>query len=274
MTDRFVPESLRPLIELRGTEMSAKEAFTLFCLPPKTPLAKREQEVMSKGEKVPYRFRGRQVMAYRWGSGPVVALAHGWGGRAGSLSSFVEPLVQAGFTVLAQDHPGHGESEGSQCNALWVSQCWDQLSRLHGGLYGAVTHSFGSLGMNLYHSRGGPLKSVVHLAPFNEVVKRFLEFSAALDMTADEERAFLAYCERWFGQGRLASIKGELLAPQMSARALICHDESDQDIPAEDGMALARAWRQSKFVLTKGLGHRRIIRDKSIVSAAVKFLRN
>lgn len=212
-------------------------------------------------------------MAYKWGSGPVVALAHGWGGRAGSMTAFVEPLTEAGFTVIAQDHPGHGESEGSQCNALWVSQCWDQLSRIHGGFHGAVTHSFGSLGMNLYHSRGGPLKSVVHLAPFNEVIKRFLEFSAALDMTDEEEKGFLDYCESWFGPGRLSSIKGENLAPMMRARALVCHDEADQDIPASDGEELARAWRDAEFVLTKGLGHRRIIRDKTVISITVEALR-
>lgn len=261
-------------MELRGKVMSAKEAFALFCLPPRPPLAKREQEVIDRSERIPYRFRGKEVMAYKWGVGPLVALAHGWGARAGTMTAFVDPLVEAGFSVIAQDHPGHGESLGDQCNALWVSQCWDRVSHLHGGLHGAVTHSFGSLGMNLYHARGGPLSKVVHLAPFNEVIKRFVEFSAALDMTPNQEKEFLDYCEKWFGPGRLSSIKGELLAPQMKAKALVCHDEADQDIPSSDGQSLAEAWQGAEFVLTKGLGHRRIIRDKAIISQAVQHLAN
>lgn len=272
MADLPVPDSLKPLMEMRGKEMTAREAFKLFCLPPRPPLARREQEVIDSAAPVPFRFRGMKVMAYKWGEGPHVALAHGWGARAGTMTAFVEPLVEAGFSVIAQDHPGHGGSEGDQCNALWVSQCWDVLAQRHGGFHGAVTHSFGSLGINLFHSRGGPLKRIVHLAPFNEVLKRFLEFSAALDLTAQSESAFLDYCEGWFGPGRLASIKGENLAPQMTARALVIHDEDDGDIPFEDAERLAKAWNGSSLVKTKGLGHRRIIRDKGVVRQAVTFI--
>ena len=211
-------------------------------------------------------------MAYLWGEGPLVALAHGWGARAGTMTAFVEPLVEAGFCVIAQDHPGHGDSEGDQCNALWVSQCWDILAQRHGGFHGAVTHSFGSLGINLFHSRGGPLNKVVHLAPFNEVLKRFLEFSAALDLSREAESAFLNHFEGWFGPGRLASIKGENLAPLMTAKALIFHDEEDADIPFDDAEKLANAWPGAALVQTKGLGHRRIIRDKGVVRQAVSFL--
>lgn len=252
--------------------MTAEEAFTLFCLPPRPPLARREQEVVAVAQPVPFRFRGMEVKAYQWGEGPPVALAHGWGARAGTMTAFVEPLIEAGFSVIAQDHPGHGDSEGDQCNALWVSQCWDILAQRHGGFHGAITHSFGSLGINLFHSRGGPLKRVVHLAPFNEVLKRFLEFSAALDMSQEAEAAFLDRCEVWFGPGRLASIKGERLAPHMTAEALIFHDGEDGDIPFEDAASLADAWSGAALVKTNGLGHRRIIRDKNVIRQAVAFL--
>lgn len=190
------------------------------------------------------------------------------------MTAFVDPLLEAGFSVLAQDHPGHGESEGDQCNALWVSECWDIQAQKHGGFHGAITHSFGSLGINLYHSRGGELRRAVQLAPFNEVIKRFLEFSAALDFSEEEERAFLDYCDNWFGQGRLAGIKGELIAPLMKAKALIIHDEADQDIPPKDGQALASAWPEAEFVLTSGLGHRRIVRDKGVLARTIEFLKS
>ena len=254
--------------------MTPKEAFHLFCLPPRMPLARREEEVMERAKRVPIRHRGRQIESYLWGRGPLVVLAHGWGARAGTMTAFVDPLVEAGFSVLAQDHPGHGESEGDQCNALWVSECWDIQAYKHGPLHGAITHSFGSLGINLFHSRGGGLNKAVQLAPFNEVVKRFIEFSAALDFDEAEEAAFLSYCDTWFGPGRLANIKGELIAPLMKAEALIIHDEADQDIPPEDGQALAGAWPGAEFVLTRGLGHRRIVRDKGVLARTIDFIKS
>lgn len=254
--------------------MTPKEAFRLFCLPPRMPLARREEEVIAKAVRVPIRHRGKQIASYLWGEGPLIVLAHGWGARAGTMTAFVDPLVEAGFSVLGQDHPGHGESEGDQCNALWVSECWDIQSEKHGTFHGAITHSFGSLGINLFHSRGCPLNKAVQLAPFNEVVKRFYEFSAALDFTEVEERAFLAYCDAWFGTGRLQNIKGELIAPLMTAEALVFHDEADQDIPASDGEALAAAWPGGVFVLTKGLGHRRIVRDKAVLARTIEFMKS
>jgi pimeloyl-ACP methyl ester carboxylesterase len=59
----------------------------------------------------------------------------------------------------------------------------------------------------------------------------------------------------------------------LSIPALIIHDDRDRDIPWEDGMAVADAWPGAKFKLTHGLGHRRILRDAAVISAATEFIR-
>ena len=45
------------------------------------------------------------------GQGPVVLLLHGLGSSLDTWRRNVEPLADAGFTVLAPDLPGHGDSE-------------------------------------------------------------------------------------------------------------------------------------------------------------------
>jgi pimeloyl-ACP methyl ester carboxylesterase len=53
---------------------------------------------------------------------------------------------------------------------------------------------------------------------------------------------------------------------------LVVHDEGDEDVPPENGRALAAAAAQGRLVLTTGLGHRAIMRDAEVVRLAVEFL--
>jgi len=43
---------------------------------------------------------------------------HGWGGRSDQLAAFVPPLLAAGFSVVAPDAPGHGDSTGGASSVL------------------------------------------------------------------------------------------------------------------------------------------------------------
>jgi pimeloyl-ACP methyl ester carboxylesterase len=60
----------------------------------------------------------------------------------------------------------------------------------------------------------------------------------------------------------------------LSIPALIIHDENDHDIPWQDGKAVADAWPGAEFILTHGLGHRRVLRNPAIVMAVTDFIRN
>ena len=50
------------------------------------------------------------------------------------------------------------------------------------------------------------------------------------------------------------------------------HDEDDGEIPWQNSEEIAQAWPDAGFIKTRGLGHRRIIHDKKVISNIVKFL--
>jgi pimeloyl-ACP methyl ester carboxylesterase len=56
-------------------------------------------------------LRGLNVHYVQAGQGPVVLLLHGLGTSLVTWSRNIEPLAAAGFTVLAPDLPGHGDSD-------------------------------------------------------------------------------------------------------------------------------------------------------------------
>jgi len=50
------------------------------------------------------------------------------------------------------------------------------------------------------------------------------------------------------------------------------HDEEDRDVPIRCGEVYARHWPGASLVRTRGLGHRRILRDDGVVRAIVRFV--
>ena len=56
-------------------------------------------------------LNGVNVRYVQAGQGPVVLMLHGLGASLVTWSQNIEPLAEAGFTVLALDLPGHGDSD-------------------------------------------------------------------------------------------------------------------------------------------------------------------
>lgn len=53
---------------------------------------------------------------------------------------------------------------------------------------------------------------------------------------------------------------------------LVVHDRDDDEVAWSDGAAIARAWPAAELVTTRGLGHRRILRDPAVVARVTAFL--
>ena len=53
---------------------------------------------------------------------------------------------------------------------------------------------------------------------------------------------------------------------------LVAHDAGDNETPFEAARELAEVWPAGRFLATQGLGHRRILKEKSVIGAALLFL--
>ncbi len=54
---------------------------------------------------------------------------------------------------------------------------------------------------------------------------------------------------------------------------LLIHDIQDREVPFSDFEILQKAWVNSRFLATTGLGHRRILRDESVAHQIIEFLK-
>ena len=61
------------------------------------------------------------------------------------------------------------------------------------------------------------------------------------------------------------------LASTRDAGLLVIHDRGDREVPVRHGDRLAASWPNAHLVLTDELGHRRILRDDTVIAQAVEF---
>ena len=255
---------------------AARVAHRLWFTPPNPPRPPDTRRLFTRATALGLEVAGRRVAAWRFGAGPTVALVHGWGGHAGQLGSFVEPLVTAGFQVVTFDAPGHGESEGSpmgfrQSSFLDFAAVVEALVARLGPLDGLVGHSGGAGAAGVLLRRGVRPARVVLVAPLVHPWSYVPGFARALGLDDRVVALFRGEVER-----RLAVRWEELDLTSAPVRALapptlVVHDAEDREVPHAEGASLVGAW-PARLVTTSGLGHYRVLRDRAVIAEAVGFL--
>lgn len=227
-----------------------------------------------------------RLQVYIWGqddgsyplaaSAPTVLLMHGWMCTAALMTSFVEPLCQSGFQVVALDGPAHGKSSGWQTNLRQFGDAIQAVGRQFGPLAAVVGHSFGgAAAVLLQHEHGGePGTDWGRLALISSPGEtKFMmhviaqAINASPQAEADMQRRFFDRYGEPIENFSIAQLSRELRMP-----GLIVHDRDDGLIPFDQGEAIAQVWTEAKFVVTEGLGHSKILHCPQVLAQVTEFL--
>jgi pimeloyl-ACP methyl ester carboxylesterase len=246
-------------------------ATLLFRRPPRHRRSDIDRSVFDRGERLDLRLDGGRLAVWKYGSGPTALLVHGWGSRGARLHSFVEPLVAAGYSVVAFDAPGHGESDGRLSSLPQFIAAIRELGARFGPIEAVVAHSMGGAATTLAMARGLEARRVVFIAPAADPAGYSERFASLLGLSSDVLGRMKLALERRFG---IPWKEFNVLAAArtMTAPLLVVHDRDDRDVALADGEAIAAAWPGARLVTTTGLGHRRIVHDPAVIELAVAFL--
>jgi pimeloyl-ACP methyl ester carboxylesterase len=215
----------------------------------------------------------RRLAAWRWGFGPTVLLVHGWEGRGSQLGALVEPLVEAGLSVVAFDAPGHGDSPDRSLYLTDLADCVADVAAQVGPLHAIVAHSFGAAAVLLAHARAGlEVPRTVFLAPNAIVDDAVVRFARHLGLDESDRSALEQRLVEHTGVPFDALALDRLAAPRDTA-LLVVHDQDDREVPVTQGTRLAAAWPNAQLQITHELGHRRILRDPAVLAAVTAFVR-
>jgi len=243
------------------------------------PPPAREQQWLKTARKALIAFEQQDISLSQWGTGKTVLLAHGWNGRGSQLAGFVSALQDQGYSVLAFDAPGHGLSTGKSTNAVQIARLIARLDSEYGPFEAVIAHSLG-VPACLYAAvnEGLRLDCFIGISGPGDLPFLINQYTSALRIPESVVRRFQSRLISDFGadwEHRLATTR---MASQISnrtgnpLRSLIIHDSDDLDVPSEHSQAIASALHNAAFVLTAGLGHRRILRTQTVINLVAHFI--
>lgn len=224
-----------------------------------------EQNLMQAG---PYR-----IMSYAWGTGPTLLLVHGWEANADRFLHFVQPLVNAGFRVVAVDGHAHGASSGRLTNLLQSSDALAGVIRQIEPVHGVIAHSFGGGATMALLARYPSIRinRIVLIASVNRLSDMMALFTRVLRLNERVKHAFFNHAVRLV-KAPLETYDVQTIARQRTEPALIIHDKADELVPSSNGHAIAQAWPGAQYHETNKLGHRRILKDDDVIRRVAEFL--
>ncbi len=276
---RFAPTpGLRVLRAINGVlcrvlpGLAAYIAYAQLATPPRTAPRDWHMELRRQAMTSRLPFGAGELQVMEWGRGPAVLLVHGWGSHATHMGRMIGPLVSAGYRVVAFDAPAHGESSGRSTDLVQFASAIAAVAAHAGPLRAVLAHSFGA-SMAMYAARGwgvGADKMVLiscfdHCHWFTEAFGQHVGLSAGV-LERVRDRLHRLYGGR-LDWSRMSVVD---MVRTSSASTLVVHDEDDEEIPFEHGLALAHAG--AKFKHTRGYGHHLVLRSAGVIDSIVQFI--
>lgn len=282
LSQRLALSYIRTKFKLLATlskKKAAEQAFALFCTP-QSRNKKKLPAIFEQAEKLHFELDGVIVRGWRFNHQPDdpqqrrALIVHGFESSVINFDRYIKPLVKKGYAVLAFDAPAHGRSGGKQINAPLYKKMIETIHATYGPVQSYVAHSFGGLGLCL------ALEDINHtadyrvalVAPATETVSaitgffNFLQLDPAIRPEFEKlivQRSGVS--SEWF------SIKRAM--KHIKAKVKWYHDKEDDITPYSDVLKVKEEnYPNIEFVITKGLGHRRIYRDNKVSRSIVEFL--
>lgn len=254
-----------------------KKVYQAFFSPTPYEVKTSDSEIIARGRNYRIPFGDGELAVTAWGeSGPAVLLMHGWGGARAQMTGFVEPLLAAGYRVVAYDQPAHGESDGRTTNILEIAPSMDLVREKEGDFDAIIAHSFGTLitSYALVKRNFPPPSKLVYFGAFNRLLDSLPRFQALANLPDELIHGLRSMIVDEFGADTLGEIVNETLAQNIHIPALMFHDRSDNVTPVEDSRAIANAWGDAQYIETNGLGHRGALQSAEVHEQVVRFLQS
>jgi pimeloyl-ACP methyl ester carboxylesterase len=254
---------------------AAKKAFDLFCTPLRKP-KKQTPPVFEKAEKLSFEFETHRIVGYRWNhpQEKKVLIVHGFESTAKNFDRYIMPLVKNGYEVLAFDAPAHGKSGGKRINLPMYARTIQRICEFYGPVNSFIAHSFGGLALAHYLEtlpETQPIKAVM-IAPATETTSAIDSFFQFLQLSPEIRVEFDKLIQE-IGGVRPDHYSIRRAMHHITGDILWFHDEDDDMTPLADALKVQEdAHAHIEFVITKGLGHRRIYRDNKVFKRTIEFL--
>lgn len=241
------------------------------------PVRDGDRAVHESARRSTLHVRGRDVVAYEWGTGPdTILLVHGWRGRASQFAPIVRELRAEGFRLVAFDAPANGDSRGRRTDVRDWLGALEALQSREGRFHTIIGHSFGAMASATAIRDGvsaGALVAIAGMADARYLVDSFASRVGAGPATADAlagrfaRRVLPHLDDPWPRFDGVAHPLPERMP------LLVVHDRGDREVAVGEAVRLHEAHGdRSRLVLTEGAGHSRVLGADAALDAITAFV--
>jgi pimeloyl-ACP methyl ester carboxylesterase len=264
-----------PKLEAIAPFLAHQYFIKIFFTPLNYQIPEKEKEIQAKSEQFTITAASGKIQCYSWGKGPVVLLLHGWAGRPTQFRKFIEVLSDEGFRVVGFDGPAHGNSEGKKTNILEFEEVLRKIYETVGTPQAIIAHSFGGSAVLFSAMKGLPVKKLINIASptiGDEIINTYLR---AINGSAKTGTFFKKWMITRFGKpfDQFTSLYFVKHLKQ-EIELLLVHDENDKEVFLSHALELKKAYPSTQLLITKGLGHTRILKDETVIRNCVTFIQS
>lgn len=236
-----------------------------------------ENELLERAERffIPM-GKDRQLTGFRWGrkTDPAILFVHGWTATATCFVNFIDPLLAKGYQVISYDSIAHGETPGFSVSLTeWADTVLATMKEI-GKVHCIVGHSLGSGAIVIASSLELKTDKLILISPVSDITKVTKQFAKTLSIPERIMEKMHQYA--WKKYHSSASKYGynwnDIFESDFNVPTLIIHDINDKEIDVSNARKLAKQWSWAELMETKRLGHRRILINPDVVTAALNFV--
>ena len=271
-----IPKSVKVfarVLQFVSPALAMRFAARLFTTPVRHQTPRRElaMERESIQEKFTVRALNLEINVYRYGSGPAVLLVHGWSGRGTQLVKFADALKKQGFSTLSFDGPAHGKSSGKTAIMPQFIASVLELEKKYGPFEAAVGHSLG--GMTLLNAArlGLKIKSLVVIGSGDVVRDIIDEFVQLIGLRPKIGELMQREFEKTSPE-TMEAYSAHKAAAATNIPVLVIHDLEDREVHVNCARNIASHMPNGELMLTKGLGHRKILGSPDVIERSVQHI--
>ncbi|WBX72657.1 alpha/beta hydrolase [Tenacibaculum pacificus] len=182
-----------------------------------------------------------------------------------------DKLLEKGYMVISFDGPAHGKSSGKTTAMPEFLETINQIDKKHGPFEAAIGHSFG--GMCLYNSVATDfkIKKLITVGAPDKVSDVILNFTKnlALKPVIAHKMKYL-FDKKW--ERDIDTHSSNIVAKNILIPTLVVHDANDGDVPVSSAIHIRQNLQRGTLLITKGLGHTKILRNQKVTSDIVNFI--
>ena len=214
----------------------------------------------------------KEIVVYVYGSSEKkILLVHGWSGRGTQLVKIADELLKRGYMTISFDAPAHGKSKGNFSIMTEFIASILELEKTQGPFEFAIGHSLGGMSVLNAIQQKLNVKKAITIGSGDIIQDIIDDFIQKIKLKPVVGLHLKNHFETKFG-GKMDDYSAYKAASNITIPVLVIHDADDADVSVQSAYHIEKKLIHSELLITKGLGHRKILGDAAVIEKINSFL--